>query len=388
MVTTPAQEADLLAAVADQRFDRVVRLTQAVFGTPIAALNLVGEHEQHTVAAVGAPMGSTPVGDSICRYTVQQPDIMEVPDLRVDPRFRDNPLVAGPPRLRFYAGVPLRAPSGKRVGALCILDLVPRRLGSLQHDMLADLGAVLERELAVEAEMQHAGAVQRRLLPARPLDVPGLEMGGRVQQAREAGGDFYDWQLIPAKDGHPATVQVALADVMGKGLSASLIASEARAVLRTHSHYAPLAEAVQRTWETTEPSLTGNNAFVTLWAGRIDPNDGTLTYVDAGHGLAAIASPQGVRRLFQDHLPLGLPVFDPWNADTDVIAPGETLAIVSDGVYDVFGSVDRAMAALRRIATQCRSVGSMVDTILEYSESHGATDDITAVVVRRTGTAG
>ncbi len=388
MPTTPAQEADALATATGERFDRVIRLTQAIFSAPIAALNLVGEREQHTVSAVGAPVRSSPVGESICQYTVQQPNIYEVSDLRADPTFADHPVVAGPPRLRFYAGVPLKAPSGQRVGALCILDLVPRELGSMELAMLADLGAVLERELAVEAEMQHAGEVQRHLLPAGPPEVSGLEMAGLVQQAREAGGDFYDWQVLASHDGGHAIVQVALADVMGKGLSAALLASEVWAVLRTHSRYVTLDESIGRTWETTEPSLSSNAAFVTLWAGRIDSRDGRLSYVDAGHGLAAIASARGARRLAQRNLPLGLPAVDDWNADTDVIAPDEVLVIVSDGVYDVFGSVEAAMIALQRAADRAESAGSLVHEIIDYAASHGATDDLTAVVIRRIGERG
>lgn len=383
--TTPAQEADALAGVGGERFDRVMRLTQAIFGTPITALNLVGEEVQHTVSALGVPRGTMPVEESICQYTVQQPDIFEVRDLRSDPRFATNPVVIGPPRLRFYAGVPLTAPSGRRVGALCVLDRVPRQLGPVEHEMLADLGQVLERELAIDAEMQHAGEVQRQLLPLRPPEVPGWEMAGQVKQFREAGGDFFDWLVIGPEVEGRSTVQVALADVMGKGLSAALISAETRAVLRTHSRYVGLGDAIQRTRETTTPDLNNNNAFVTMWAGRFDPVDGALTYVDAGHGLAAIASAQGARRLAQHYMPLGLPQVDDCRADSDVIAPDEVLAIVSDGVYDVFGSVDRAMAALQETVARGQPAVTVVHTIIEYAATHGATDDLTAVVVRRTG---
>ncbi|MFC7496098.1 MULTISPECIES: PP2C family protein-serine/threonine phosphatase [unclassified Nocardioides] len=389
-MSTPAQEADALAdaGAGGERYDRVIRLAQAIFGAPVAAINLIGQHDQHTVSAVGVSVGSGPLGESVCRHTVERADILEVPDLRADERFAGFPIVAGPPQLRFYAGVPLKAPSGQLVGALCILDRVPRELGRMQQEMLADLGAVLERELAMDAEMQHAGEVQSRLLPAAPPAVAGLEMAGRVQQASEAGGDFFDWQTPVPGDGQAhQTVQVALADVMGKGLPSALLASEVRAVLRTHSRYVSLDEAIRRTWETTEASLTSNNAFVTLWAGRVDPADGALSYVDAGHGLAAIASPRGSRRLAQQHLPLGLPALDDWEVGTDTIGDDEVLAIVSDGVYDVLGSVDEALAAFQRIAARGGSAADMVSRILRYATTHGATDDLTAVVVRRDGAA-
>ncbi|WP_425956132.1 PP2C family protein-serine/threonine phosphatase [Xylanimonas sp. McL0601] len=383
-MTTGAQEAEVLAkAPYDGRYDRVVRLAQAIFGAPIAALNLLGEHEEYTVAAVGARRGTSPRSESICRFTVDQDDVLEVPDLREDPRFRDASIVAGPPRARFYAGVPLRASSGQKVGTLCILDLVPRELGVTQREMLADLGAVLERELGVQEEMARAGEVQRQLLPSELPALAGLEGAGRVLQAREAGGDFFDWQVVRGPQGQEE-LQVVLADVMGKGMPASLIAAEVRAVLRTHSRYVGVAEAVQRTSESTSRDLETIGRFVTLWAGRLDPASGTLEYVDAGHGLAVIASPRGPRRLVQRHLPLGMPVASTWTQATDVLERDELLVVVSDGVFDVFESVDAALDAVGTLDTT-RTCAEVVDQIVAYAAKQGTVDDVTAVVVRRTG---
>src|SRR5918997_2146348 len=286
-MSVAVNEADRLAEASGDRYNRVVRLAQAIFGAPIAALNLIGETHQHTVAAVGAPTTSSPLTDSICRHTVEHDDVFEVFDLREDQRFQDNKIVAGPPRVRFYVGVPLQSTSGHKVGALCILDLVPRELGSTQREMLADLGAMLERELAVEEEMIRAGEVQRLLLPDRAPALPGIDVAGRVRQARDGRGDFFDWHLV-ATPASPDQLQLVIADVMGKGLSASLIASEMRAVLRTHSRYVALGEAIQRTADTTVHDLENSGSFVTMWAGRLDPEDGTLHYVDAGHGLGVL----------------------------------------------------------------------------------------------------
>lgn len=383
-MTTAAEQADRLAAApADGRYDRVVRLAQAIFGAPIAALNLIGEHEQHTVAAVGGPRGDTPISESICRFAIEEDDVVEVYDLRADERFSRYPIVSGPPRVRFYAGVPLHAPSGAKVGALCILDLVPRDLGATQREMLADLGAMLERELSIQEEMARAGEVQQLLLPSGPPDLPGLEVAGRVLQAREAGGDFFDWQVQPGTDGDE--LRLLLADVMGKGLSASLIASEMRAVLRTHSRYVGVAEAVRRSAETTAGDLDSNGRFVTVWAGRVDPRTGDVEYVDAGHGLGVIASPRGVRRLYQDQLPLGITADTTWTSAHDVLAEDELLVVVSDGVFDVFGSVEAALDAVESLLEPRMTCAEAVDRIISYAEEQGTSDDVTAVVVRRTG---
>jgi phosphoserine phosphatase RsbU/P len=381
---TGRQEAEAIAhSVPAQRYDRVVRLAQAIFGAPIAALNLIGNDSQFTVASVGIPRGEMPVEDSICRVTVQQNQILQVRDLREDERFAAIPAVTGSPRVRFYAAVPVRGQSGQNVGALCIFDLAPRSLGREQKEMLADLGALLEHELAVQEEMDLAGQVQQLMLPTSAPDIASVEIAGRVQPAREAGGDYFDWFVVNP-DGAGKRLQVVLGDVMGKGLSASLIASEVRAVLRGHSRYTNVGDAVARTATTTGHDLEASNRFSTLWVGRLDPITGALDYIDAGHGLAIIASQHGYRRLYQEYLPLGTPVEDTWISASDVLAEDELLIVVSDGVFDVLDdSFEQVEARLHTITDPGLSCRQIVDRIVGFAGSHAATDDVTALAARR-----
>jgi phosphoserine phosphatase RsbU/P len=383
--STGRQEAEAVARnVPADRYDRVVRLAQAIFGAPIAALNLIGNDSQFTVASVGYPTGERSVDDSVCHITVQYDEVLEVRDLREDERFATIPSVTGPPRLRFYAGIPVRGQSGQNIGALCILDLVPRTLGRQEREMLADLGALLERELAVQEEMDLAGQVQQLMLPTSAPDISGVEIAGHVQPAREAGGDYFDWFVVNDPDGVRKRLQVVLGDVMGKGLAASLIASEVRAVLRGHSRYTDVGDAVRRTSTTTRHDLEANDRFSTLWVGRLDPITGALDYVDAGHGLAVIASQRGYRRLTQDYLPLGMPIEDDWTRDSDVLAEDELLVVVSDGVFDVLDdSFEEAEARLHAVLDPAMSCRQIVDRIVTFAVSHAATDDVTALAVRR-----
>lgn len=383
--STGRQEAEAIAhSVPTERYDRVVRLAQAIFGAPIAALNLIGNDSQFTVASVGYPKGETPVEDSVCSVAVQQDEILEVRDLREDERFAAIPAVTGSPRARFYAGVPVRGQSGQNIGALCILDLTPRTLGRQQREMLADLGALLERELAVQEEMDLAGQVQQLMLPTSAPDIAGVEIAGRVQPAREAGGDYFDWFVVNEPDGSGRRLQVVLGDVMGKGLAASLIASEVRAVLRGHSRYTDVGDAIARTSTTTRHDLEANDRFSTLWVGRLDPVTGALDYVDAGHGLAVIASQHGYRRLYQEYLPLGMPIEDTWTRAVETLAEDELLIVVSDGVFDVLDdSFDEVETRLQSVLDSELSCRQIVDRIVDFAVSNAATDDVTALVVRR-----
>lgn len=390
MVTTSSShEAQAIAHnVPAEHYDRVVRLAQAIFATPIAVLNLVDRDSSFVVASVGFPLGEMPKEDSVCLVTVQYDDILEVRDLREDERFASLPAVAGPLRARFYAGVPVRGASGQNIGALCILDLVPRTLGRQEREMLADLGELLERELAVQAEIDLAGQVQQQMLPTAAPDLPGVEIAGRLQPLGGTGGDFFDWFVVKASDGAGSRLQIVLGDVMGTGLGASLIASEVRAVLRSHSGYTDVGDAVARTAAATRHDLEAVSRFSTLWVGRLDPATGVLDYVDAGHGLAIIVSPRGSRRLFQEYVPLGMPIEETWLHTSDALADDEVLVVVSDGVFDVFdGHLEEAEAMLQAVLEPGQTCRQIVDLIVDYATDHGAADDVTALAVRRVGDA-
>jgi serine phosphatase RsbU (regulator of sigma subunit) len=234
--------------------------------------------------------------------------------------------------------------------------------------------------------MDLAGQVQQLMLPTSAPDIAGVEIAGRVQPAREAGGDYFDWFVVNDPNGAGKRLEVVLGDVMGKGLAASLIASEVRAVLRGHSRYTDVGDAVARTYTTTRNDLEANARFSTLWVGRLDPATGELDYVDAGHGLAIIVSERGYRRLYQEFMPLGAPIEDSWTKATDVLAEDELLVVVSDGVFDVLNdSFEEVEAQLSNILEPGLSCREIVDRIVGFAASHEATDDVTALVLRRVG---
>ena len=82
-----------------------------------------------------------------CSHAILEDAPLVVPDALQDDRFADNPAVVGDPRVRFYAGIPLRAADGSRVGALCIVDHKPRNLSVAQVQMLQDIARLVEEEL-------------------------------------------------------------------------------------------------------------------------------------------------------------------------------------------------------------------------------------------------
>ena len=123
----------------EQALDDLTALAARICDAPISLISLVDEHRQWFKSKVGWSIGETAREVSFCGHVITQPDLFIVPDAAEDERFADNPLVTGDPHIRFYAGAPLVTPRGEAIGALCVIDCVPRRLTPVQEDALARL---------------------------------------------------------------------------------------------------------------------------------------------------------------------------------------------------------------------------------------------------------
>jgi two-component sensor histidine kinase len=120
-------------------FDDLVQLAARSCQTPVALISLIDERRQWFKAEVGLGLRETPLDRSICLSAMLLPGLTIVSDLEKDPRFDNNPLVTGDPHLRFYAGAALRTLDEVPLGALCVLDYVPRHLTEDQADTLVRL---------------------------------------------------------------------------------------------------------------------------------------------------------------------------------------------------------------------------------------------------------
>ncbi|MFA6318335.1 MAG: ATP-binding protein [Elusimicrobiota bacterium] len=164
----------ILDTPSEERFDRMTRLAVRFFDVPYAAISIIDKDRQWFKSEQGLGVKETPRDISFCGHAILCDSPLVVPDASRDPKFKDNPLVTGKLGIRFYAGVPLRAPDGLRVGMFCIMDRRPRRfpagdLASLQdlafiaQDELSDVrlnkayAALSEREAELEDFIENAG---------------------------------------------------------------------------------------------------------------------------------------------------------------------------------------------------------------------------------------
>jgi hypothetical protein len=138
---------NLLDTAPEERFDRIVALASSALGTSAAAFTVLDGDRQWHKSVVGLAATQIPRSSSFCTVTVLEPAALVVPDALLDDRFRHSPLVVSGPRLRFYAGFPIEAPSGERIGALCVYDEQPRSAADVDVVLLRELALVLQNEL-------------------------------------------------------------------------------------------------------------------------------------------------------------------------------------------------------------------------------------------------
>ncbi|CAN5375626.1 hypothetical protein BH10PSE16_BH10PSE16_03260 [soil metagenome] len=139
----------------EERFDRLTRLAQRLFGVGIALVSLVDHERQWFKSRQGVDATQTPRNISICGHAILGDGPFVVEDASADPRFADNPLITGPLGIRFYAGMPLLGPKGCKVGTLCLIDQKARKFSLQDVAALRDLAAVVMAEL-VNKELNQA----------------------------------------------------------------------------------------------------------------------------------------------------------------------------------------------------------------------------------------
>jgi two-component sensor histidine kinase len=150
----------------EAEFDDIVKVVSAVCNAPISVINLIDDGRQWFKAEVGLGVRETPIDSSLCAHAILQPDLFIVSDTTLDPRFCDNPLVTGDPRLRFYAGALLETPDGLPLGTVCVLDYKPRTLDETQKALLRVMASQVMKmlELRKLIETERAGRLRAELI--------------------------------------------------------------------------------------------------------------------------------------------------------------------------------------------------------------------------------
>jgi GAF domain-containing protein len=139
----------------EQAYDDITRLAAEMSGAPIALISLLDGTRQWFKARVGLQARETPREQAFCNVAIQTPgETLIVRDALQDPRFAENALVTGEPKIRFYAGAPLVTSTGHAMGTVCVIDTKPRELTPHQLEQLRFLAqqvvSMLEQRATTE----------------------------------------------------------------------------------------------------------------------------------------------------------------------------------------------------------------------------------------------
>ncbi|MBA3523825.1 MAG: diguanylate cyclase [Geodermatophilaceae bacterium] len=225
----------ILDTAAEEAFDDLADLAAFVCATPMSLVSLTDSHRQWNKSRRGIDLAEMPREMSFCTHAAA--DVLVVPDLTRDPRFCDNALVTGDQGLRFYAGAPLVTEHGFVLGALCVLDRVPR---TLTEDQVAHLRRLAGQVLS-QLELRRQAHLLIEEVAARTVAVAEL----RVSEQRFRSLFDHSPIGIALSDEQARFVEVnpAFADVLGVPV-ADVLGRTAMAFV--HPDDAPLVAASEQ----------------------------------------------------------------------------------------------------------------------------------------------
>lgn len=272
------------------------------------------------------------------------------------------------------------------------------------HILRARVDSALARKRLRDVEQQHARSLARELeigrqiqlgfLPAELPCIDGWQIAARFRPARQVAGDFYDLFPVPGQG-----LGVVIADVCDKGVGAALYMALFRSLLHASALRGPTTDADPAATVREAMTLTNDyiatvheraSMFATVFFGILDPQDGQLTYVNAGQDPPRILSHGRTTACLPPTAPaLGLAEGAPMRPETVRLAPGDTLFAYTDGVVDAmdgeepFGEMRLAQLLSAPVDCATTFLQTLMDALDEHVGSGDSFDDVTAVAIRR-----
>ena len=360
-----------------------------------------GRNELVTRVATGAGEIRIPADRGIAGECVRSREVIVVNDAYADPRFNREVDRATGFKTRGLLTIPLLGLDDVLVGVLQVLN---KRHGAFGEEDVA-VGSALAAGCAValqrgrlleekaqkdrmEKELAVARDIQIGVLPKTMPRLPGYEVAGWSRPAAQTGGDTFD--VIPVEGG----CVLLLGDATGHGVGPALSVTQVRAMLRMAVRLgAGVDDAFRHMNDQLEQDLSSNR-FVTCFLGKVDTSAHTLAYHSGGQGpiLHRSASTGIWTRIEPTGMPLGiLPSLRLKPARVMAIGPGDTVALISDGVFEyenptgeMFGNerVEELLAAAAGETAE-RQVEQLVAGVERFAGDAPQNDDMTIVVLRR-----
>ncbi len=239
----------------------------------------------------------------------------------------------------------------------------------------------------IESELNVARQIQHKLFPEHLPQLASAEVAAQNISSQQVGGDYFDVIQLSEHE-----LLLAIADVSGKGMPASILMANVQAALRILAPLGlELSEVVTRMNDMLYEN-TGHDKFVTFFLARINTQSSVLEYCNAGHNPPMLFRASGeVEELGTGGLILGvMPTFRPYEQAKVELLPNDVVFLFTDGVNEAMNSEqvefgdDQIRAKVKEVVRQSASV--ILDSVLRAVQKHAAdapqSDDITMVVVK------
>ncbi len=242
----------------------------------------------------------------------------------------------------------------------------------------------------VSQELLSAGRIQTSILPEKPPVLHGWDITAILEPARETSGDFYDF--IPLANGKWGFL---IADVTDKGMGAALFMALSSSLIRTYATQYPTLPALALNYINRRLlSDTHGAMFVTAFYGVLDPDNGRLRYVNAGHNPPFLLSGQKGKPIDQlrgTGMALGVMEDASWQQKIVKFSPGDILLLYTDGIteaensYGNFYGEQRILEVLRARREQSAEAiqNALLEDVRKFTGKSPKTDDIAIMVIAR-----
>lgn len=261
---------------------------------------------------------------------------------------------------------------------LCVFVLVVFFMTKLTNLVTSLQGYISREKERIEKDLAVARTIQLSSLPPSCPDLPEWRLFAKMDAAREVGGDFFDFNVMP--DGR---VFFMVADVSGKGIPAAMFMMKAKTTIRACVfEEKTLADAITAANDRLSENNDAN-MFVTAWFGLFDVKTGRLEYVNAGHNLPLVKRADGSVEWIRGKRGLVLAAMGgvPYSVETMTLARGDSVFLYTDGVTEAMNRAgelygeDRLEKALARSGEKfVHDIRCDVDAFVSGAEQ---SDDIT-----------
>ena len=243
--------------------------------------------------------------------------------------------------------------------------------------------------LRMEEEFRLAYDIQTGLLPKSSPDIKGYDISGISLPARIVGGDYFDYIRIDH-----SRYAFCLGDISGKGLPAAVLMANLQATIRGLTLSDPLPEQCLAHANTMLYRNTAPNKFATFFYGILNFETHEFTYGNAGHNRPILVTGSGeIKTLQTAGLALGFLEQATYNSETISFSRGDSLVAYSDGVTEAMNSANDEFGEERLVellkANRSRTTHELekkiINTVKEHSRHELQSDDITLMILKRTG---